>query len=68
MVTGPDGRAVPIVQAGSYSKYLGHLTLTFDDAGNVTAATGDSKLLDASVTPDAAVLDRIGASPARSKS
>ncbi len=52
MVTGPDGRAVPIVQAGSYSKYLGHLTLTFDDAGNVTAATGDSKLLDASVTPD----------------
>ncbi len=59
MVTGPDGRAVPIVQAGSYSKYLGHLTLTFDDDGNVTAATGDSKLLDASVTPDAAVLDRI---------
>ncbi len=60
MVTGPDGRAVPIVQAGSYSKYLGHLTLAFDDAGNVTAATGDSKLLDASVTPDAAVLKRIG--------
>ena len=23
MVTGPDGRAVPIVQAGAYSKYLG---------------------------------------------
>ncbi len=59
MVDGPDGRAVPIVQAGAYSKYLGHLTLTFDDKGNVTAATGDSKLLDASVTPDPAVLDRI---------
>lgn len=61
MVEGPDGRAVPIVQAGSYSKYLGHLTLTFDDAGGVTAATGDSRLLDASVTPDAGVLEKIAA-------
>jgi 5'-nucleotidase len=59
MVTGPDGRAVPIVQAGSYSKYLGHLTLEFDDEGRVTAATGDTKLLDASVTPDPAILARI---------
>ncbi len=59
MVTGPDGVAVPIVQAGSYSKYLGHVALTFDDAGVVTAATGDSMLLDASVTPDPAILARI---------
>ena len=33
MVTGPDAQAVPIVQAGSNSKYLGHLEVTFDDAG-----------------------------------
>jgi 5'-nucleotidase / UDP-sugar diphosphatase len=59
MVTGPGGQAVPIVQAGSYSKYLGHLEVTFDDAGKVTAATGDTLLLDASVTPDQGVLDRI---------
>jgi 5'-nucleotidase len=59
MVTGPDGQAVPIVQAGSYSKYLGHLTLTFDDKGLVTEATGDSKLLDASVAPDPEILARI---------
>ena len=59
MVTGPDGQAVPIVQAGSYSKYLGHITLTFDDAGVITGATGDTELLDASVTPDQPTLDRI---------
>ncbi|HET9070129.1 MAG TPA: 5'-nucleotidase C-terminal domain-containing protein [Amaricoccus sp.] len=52
MVEGIDGHAVPIVQAGAYSKYLGLVTLTFDDKGVVTEATGDTKLLDASVTPD----------------
>jgi 5'-nucleotidase len=61
MVTGPDGQAVPIVHAGAYSKYLGHLEVTFDDAGKVTAATGDTQLLDASVEPDQGVLDRIKA-------
>lgn len=50
---------VPIVQAGAYSKYLGHLTLTFDDEGNVTEATGDTILLDAGVEPDPAILARI---------
>ncbi len=59
MVTGPDGQAVPIVQAGAYSKYLGHLTLSFDDAGKLTAATGDTMLLDAGVKPDPAILDRV---------
>jgi 5'-nucleotidase/UDP-sugar diphosphatase len=59
MVEGPDGTAVPIVQAGAYSKYLGHLTLTWDDAGKVTSATGDTMLLDSSVTPDPEVLARI---------
>lgn len=60
MVTGPDGASVPIVQAGAYSKYLGHATLVFDDEGVVTSATGDSLLLDASVSPDQPTLDRIG--------
>jgi len=50
---------VPVVQAYAYSKYLGHLELTFDDAGNVTAATGDTILLDASVTPDADTVARV---------
>ncbi|MEP1588897.1 MAG: bifunctional metallophosphatase/5'-nucleotidase [Tateyamaria sp.] len=50
---------VPVAQAYAYTKYLGHLIVTFDDDGNVTAATGDPIVLDASVTPDAAFLARI---------
>ncbi len=59
MVEGPGGASVPIVSAGSYSKYLGELTLTFDDDGVVTAANGETILLDASVTPDPRVLEEI---------
>jgi 5'-nucleotidase len=50
----------PVVQAYAYSKYLGHLTVTFDDDGAVTMAEGDPMLLDASVEPDADMLARIG--------
>ena len=69
MVNGPDGQAVPIVQAGAYSKYLGHLELTFDDAGTVTAATGDTMVLDKAVDarPGDPGADR-RARPARSRS
>jgi 5'-nucleotidase / UDP-sugar diphosphatase len=60
MVNGPGGGpAVPVVQAGAYSKYLGHLAIVFDADGEVTEATGDTLLLDKSVTPDAATLERI---------
>ncbi len=59
MVDGPDGNPVPIVQAGAYSKYLGHIALTFDDAGVLTEATGDTQVLDASVTPDPDTLEHI---------
>ncbi|WP_026352571.1 bifunctional metallophosphatase/5'-nucleotidase [Yoonia vestfoldensis] len=50
---------VPVVQAYAYSKYVGHLTIVFDDEGNVTSATGDTILLDASVAEDEAALARI---------
>ena len=59
MVKNPAGKDVPIVQAYAYSKYVGELAVTFDDAGNVTEAKGDPILLDASVTPDAAVAARV---------
>ena len=59
MVAGRDGRQVPIVQAGAYSKYLGRITVEFDDTGVVTSATGDSMLLDKGVVPDPEVLARI---------
>jgi 5'-nucleotidase len=50
---------VPVVQAYAYSKYIGHLTLVFDDAGNVTSATGDTILLDSSVAEDEAAVARV---------
>ena len=59
LIDGQGGAKIPVVQAGEYSKYLGELRLTFDDAGVVTEATGDTRLLDASVTPDAAMTARI---------
>ncbi|MBB3993337.1 5'-nucleotidase [Sulfitobacter undariae] len=48
-----------IVQAYAYSKYLGELNVTFDDAGNITAATGEPILIDASITEDAETVARI---------
>ena len=50
---------VQIVQAYAYGKYLGELNVTFDDAGNVTEASGNPLLMDASVTADEAVAARI---------
>ncbi|WP_299614752.1 bifunctional UDP-sugar hydrolase/5'-nucleotidase [uncultured Tateyamaria sp.] len=49
----------PVAQAYAYTKYLGHLTVTFDDDGNVTASSGDPMLLDASVEPNGAFTSRI---------
>lgn len=59
MVKSPSGKDVPIVQAYAYSKYLGDLTVVFDDAGAVKSATGEPKLLDASVTPDAGFVAKV---------
>lgn len=59
LVKNPSGKDVPIVQAYAYSKYLGDLTVVFDDAGVVKTATGEPKLLDASVTPDAAYVAKV---------
>ncbi|MGV6840684.1 MAG: bifunctional metallophosphatase/5'-nucleotidase [Planktomarina sp.] len=58
-VSQEDGTLVPVTQAYAYSKYVGHLELTFDDDGNLLYAGGDTILLDASVTPDAAIAARV---------
>jgi 5'-nucleotidase len=50
---------VPVVQAYAYSKYLGEVTLTFDDDGNLVSAEGEPILLDASVTPDPNIAARV---------
>ncbi|MCF1710457.1 5'-nucleotidase/apyrase family protein [Tabrizicola sp. J26] len=59
MVKGPEGTDVPVVQAYAYSKYLGHLELTFDDDGKLISAKGGPILLDASVKPDPAYVAKV---------
>ncbi|MBZ9813713.1 bifunctional metallophosphatase/5'-nucleotidase [Mesorhizobium sp. CA7] len=59
MVDNPDGYKVPVVQAASYSKYLGEFKAVFDDNGVVKEASGAPIYLDKSITPDPAVLARI---------
>ncbi|KIN73620.1 bifunctional metallophosphatase/5'-nucleotidase [Sulfitobacter guttiformis] len=48
-----------IVQAYAYGKYLGELNVTFDDEGNLTEATGEPVLIDASVVEDDDTVARI---------
>ena len=59
MVDNPGGYKVPVVQAGSYSKYLGELKVVFDDAGVVKEASGAPIVIDSTIKPDEAVLARI---------
>lgn len=59
LVKNPSGVDVPIVTAYAYSKYLGDLTVTFDDNGVVKSSSGAPKLLDASVTPDDGFTKRV---------
>ena len=59
IVDNPEGSKVPVVQAASYSKYLGEIKVVFDDNGVVKEATGDPIYLDNAVKPDEAVLARI---------
>ncbi|MGH1415317.1 MAG: bifunctional metallophosphatase/5'-nucleotidase [Pelagimonas sp.] len=48
-----------ILSAYAYGKYLGELNVTFNDAGEVTAAVGEPILLDASVAEEEATKARI---------
>ena len=57
--TQEDGTLVPVVQAYAYSKYVGHLELTFSDDGTVLYAGGDTIVLDASVAADADIAARV---------
>lgn len=59
MVTDAAGVEVPVATAYAYGKYLGHLTLTWDDKGKLVKAEGAPILLDNSVTPDPAIAARV---------
>ncbi|APX90296.1 multifunctional 2',3'-cyclic-nucleotide 2'-phosphodiesterase/5'-nucleotidase/3'-nucleotidase [Brevirhabdus pacifica] len=48
-----------IVQAYAYGKYLGELTVTFDDAGAIVSAKGDPIIIDGKVVEDADTKARI---------
>ena len=48
-----------IVSAYAYGKFLGELNVTFDDAGNVTEATGEPIIMDAAVAEDEPTVARI---------
>lgn len=61
LIESPSGRAVPIVQAYAFSRYLGHLELEFGDDGAVVAAAGDTILLDAAFEPAADIEEQIAA-------
>ena len=56
VVEAPNGKPVQIVQAYAYSKYLGELTVTWDDNGDVVEAEGQPWLLDARVPEDKEML------------
>jgi 5'-nucleotidase / UDP-sugar diphosphatase len=60
MVASPSGRAVPIVQAFAFSRYLGDLAVEFGEGGEVVSATGDTiELTMAAFDPAADVAARI---------
>lgn len=52
MIFQQSGKKVPIVHAYSYGKYLGKLTVRFDDNGDVISATGNPQLLDGTLDKD----------------
>lgn len=52
---GPDGQPVLVVQAFSWSRYLGQLEVVFDSQGVPTSWQGEPRKLDAGVAPDETV-------------
>ena len=59
MVKAADGTEVPVATAYAYGKYLGDLTLTFNDAGKLIRAEGAPILLDQSLPEDGAIAARV---------
>lgn len=48
----PNGHKVLITQASAYSKYLGDLTVYFDEAGEAQAWEGNTIFMDTAIVPD----------------
>ncbi|XP_049775819.1 protein 5NUC-like [Schistocerca cancellata] len=56
IITQPSGKKVPVVQAYAYTKYLGNLTVVFDQNGELKSFTGNPVLLNSSVEEDSEIL------------
>ncbi|KAF5302587.1 hypothetical protein FQA39_LY10205 [Lamprigera yunnana] len=52
-----NGKVVPVVQAFAFTKYIGRLLLTFDDAGDLVEVSGQPQLLDSSIKQDDEALE-----------
>jgi len=56
-VDNEDGSIVPVVTAGAYGRYLGHLVLELDDEGNLLHASGDTIEINAEVIADPEIVE-----------
>lgn len=56
IVTQPNGKTVPVVQAYAFTKYLGYIHLEFDDEGALQEIDGTPILLNAMIPRDSDVL------------
>lgn len=52
----PGGHKVLIVQSSAYTKYLGDLTVYFDDAGEAQSWEGNTIFMDNSIVPDPEII------------
>uniref|UniRef100_A0A182PGQ4 Apyrase n=1 Tax=Anopheles epiroticus TaxID=199890 RepID=A0A182PGQ4_9DIPT len=59
VVKHPEGQRTLIVQAASYAKYVGRITLFFDEEGNVREWEGNPEFLDTSVPQDEEVVRQL---------
>ncbi|XP_063243476.1 apyrase isoform X3 [Bacillus rossius redtenbacheri] len=58
-----DGRKVLVVQAGAYTKYLGHLVVNFSSAGEPVSWAGNPILMNTSITQEITYNDLVTAQP-----
>lgn len=59
VVTQTTGKQVPVVQAYAYTKYIGRLNVTFNDAGDLTDYFGQPLLLDSTTSQDTEMLQEL---------
>lgn len=59
MHTQDNGHKVLIVQASAYTKFVGDLTVYFDEAGEAVSWEGNTIFMDNSIIPDQQIIDEL---------